>query len=96
MSRRLCPAGADDHGRPVFTDHDDPTTVCTVHGAPESGKPIPPGLKLATVKPDEDGHHMLIEEIDLAGGSGPAQVATDAYRENWDRTFRSTRTRQAN
>lgn len=96
MSRRYCPAGVDDHGHPVFTDHDDPTSVCTVYGEPESGKPLPPGRKLAMVKPAEDGRHMVIEELDLAGGSGPAQVATDTYRANYDRTFKASRTRRAN
>jgi hypothetical protein len=50
----------------------------------QSGKPVPLGGKLVTLKPDRDGEHFQIDEIDL---SGPARVSTPAYRKGWEQTF---------
>lgn len=50
----------------------------------ESDKPLPAGATMLHVEPHRDGRHHMLE---LVGVSGPPQVATDAYREGWDRIF---------
>jgi hypothetical protein len=51
----------------------------------KDGQPISPGAHLIDIKkPGADGW----SEIEtLFGGDGPAQVATPAYREGYDRIF---------
>lgn len=49
------------------------------------GAPVPPGAELAQVDgPCVDGWHGITS---LFGGDGPAQVATPAYRDGYDRIF---------
>lgn len=50
----------------------------------KSGKPVPLGAQLATIALDADGEHY---RVDVIGLSGPAQVATDAYRAGWACAF---------
>jgi hypothetical protein len=85
MSRkRYCHAGYDDEGRAVFAEHgSDGTDTRTIVGAPEDGKPIPPGRGLALVTAEPDGRHVTMEDVITPG---PPQVATESYRRNWDAT----------
>ena len=55
--------------------------------AAQSGKAVPMGAKLAWVQPDDDGEHYSVDVLDTGAGAGPAQIATEAYRGGWDRTF---------
>lgn len=50
----------------------------------KSGEPIPPGAEFVRVGPDRDGWRD-VETIYKTGG--PAQVATPAYRDGYDRIF---------
>jgi len=51
----------------------------------QSGVPVPDEARLVECK---DGKWTIHESIgELKGGTGPAQVATDEYRESWERTF---------
>jgi hypothetical protein len=55
----------------------------------QSGKPVPPGCGLAMVyPPDEDGHSEYEVIVRPSSSSGPPQVATSAYRQGWDATFK--------
>lgn len=52
----------------------------------KDGDPIPPGQELIHVgKPGRDGWR----KVTTLYRSGPAQVATPSYRENYDRVFGS-------
>lgn len=57
----------------------------------ESGKPIPPGGKIAVLRPCDDieGHYEcdVIDTGELASGNGPPQVASLSYRRGWDTVF---------
>jgi len=77
----------------------DEVTVGTFGGMKE-GRPIPEGAELVRVDPTcHDGWHDATvlyshsalepepEEVEETHGSGPAQVATPAYREGYDRIF---------
>lgn len=87
-SRRHCLLGHDVNGHPVYMPASGKDrSPRTLIGPAEDGKPIPPGCGLASVEVDDDGEHAMIEEIVAAPHSGPAQVATDVYRKNWDATF---------
>lgn len=69
----------------TLVDHcpDDGTTITV---APLSeGDPILPGQRVATFQELPDGH-VEYEEYVL-NSSGPAQVATDAYRRGYEETF---------
>lgn len=86
MKRRYHIAGATPDGRTVFEDCQ--SGKKRTMEAVQEGKPIPADAELAMVLPDEDGHHVTMEDVgDLR--SGPVQVATPAYRSGWDRTFGS-------
>jgi hypothetical protein len=53
------------------------------HGRPmREGEPLMPGMHIALA--DE---HGVLRRVDGLPQSGPAQVATPAYREGWSRTF---------
>ena len=52
----------------------------------KSGEPLSPGARLCQVTPDETGH-VELEPIEVPGLGGPAQVASKAYRDGWDRIF---------
>jgi hypothetical protein len=51
----------------------------------EEGRPMPDNAHLLT---KEDGVIRVGPSVEeLKAGSGPAQVATPAYRDSWDRVF---------
>lgn len=56
-----------------------------------SGQPLPPGGKIAHLKPcDDRDDHYECEVVDvetLASGSGPPQVANLSYRRGWENIF---------
>ena len=54
---------------------------------PTEGSPIYPGTEIMTVDAHCDGGWHAAETVYRSGGEGPAQVATDEYREGWDRIF---------
>jgi hypothetical protein len=62
----------------------------------EQGRPIAPGAQVVQLSPREASPHLfdvkVQYEVDAKGTAGaplhgPAQVATRAYRESWERTF---------
>jgi hypothetical protein len=63
----------------------------------EHGRPIAPGAQVVQLSPRDAAPNLydVKVEYEVAGASaarapeshGPAQVATRAYRESWDRTF---------
>jgi hypothetical protein len=67
----------------------------------ESGRPLAPGGQVVQLSPRGGSASNLYDvkvEYEVPGGraseaseapSGPAQVATPAYRDSWDRTFGS-------
>lgn len=54
-----------------------------------SSRPESPALFDVHVECSVPAEATHKDEGDTAGRSGPAQVATTAYRESWERTFRS-------
>lgn len=52
--------------------------------ATKNGEPLGPNSEICHVTRGKDGWHKLTR---LAGGDGPAQVATSAYRDGFDRIF---------
>src|SRR5512135_3145602 len=74
----------------------DGTQICLRHTADHElrigtllplveGQSIPENARLVT---EEDGLYKVGKSIhELKAGAGPAQVATDDYRKNWERTF---------
>jgi hypothetical protein len=54
----------------------------------KDGTPLVPGSELIDIK-EQGGRYMAktIYKVPLAGGDGPAQVATPAYRDSYDRIF---------
>jgi len=90
--RRHCLVGFNDEGRPLFKAAGS-KRVYVVCDTLEEGKALPPGYGLAHVEVEPDGRHAMIENIvapperDESDSAGPAQVATDAYRKGWERTF---------
>ena len=84
--RRYCPAGFNEAGRPVYVDHET-GEARSVSAAPTDGKALAPGRGLALISPDDDGVHVVMEDVVSPGG--PAQVATPAYRSGWEQTFGS-------
>lgn len=75
---------------------DDDRKVVVRLDKPKSGAPIPMGRELCRVKPDDSGHFEIDESLagplfedNSSGGGGPAMVATNEYRDGWDRTFGS-------
>jgi hypothetical protein len=54
----------------------------------ESGAPMVPGNELVRMMKDPDvAPGWRVESIYRPTSAGPAQVATPAYRENWDSIF---------
>jgi hypothetical protein len=50
-----------------------------------SGVPVPDEARFVECK---DGRWTIHESVaEFKGGHGPTQVATDGYRESWERTF---------
>lgn len=49
---------------------------------------LTPGSEVVDIE-EHDGRHMAktIYKVPLAAGEGPAQVATPAYRDGYDRVF---------
>lgn len=54
----------------------------------KDGVSLTPGAELIDVE-ERDGRYMAktIYKVPLSGGDGPAQVATPAYRDGYDRIF---------
>jgi hypothetical protein len=73
-----------EHGDRLFEECGDDSGRIYRAARARSGKPVPLGAQLATIAPDEDGEHYL---VDVIGLSGPAQVATEAYRSGWVTAF---------
>lgn len=80
------------------------------YGPVKEGRPLPEGAELLSVgEPDQDGWRDVTvlyrherddsgEDVEVAVSpdrSGPAQVATPAYRAGYDRIFGKTRVGQA-
>ncbi|MBV8284106.1 MAG: hypothetical protein JO175_05600 [Candidatus Eremiobacteraeota bacterium] len=87
MKRRYCHAGYNENGDPVFVEHGNPSAPTrALTGVAVEGKPVAPGSGLALVEFEEDGHAMM-EDVVEPTSSGPAKVATDAYRRGWDKAF---------
>jgi hypothetical protein len=61
----------------------------------QDGAPVPPGADLVNLGPDDGSGWRPVETLyssgetgaRKAGGDGPAQVATPAYRDGYDRIF---------
>lgn len=57
----------------------------------QEGKPIPPRGEVVRLKPRAGMPRVCDVEVayggDTEGRSGPAQVASKAYRDNWDAVF---------
>lgn len=60
------------------------------------GRALAPNAEIVTLSPREGqpnvcdvevAHRVAPPAAPRAGGDGPAQVATEAYRESWDRIF---------
>lgn len=83
-SETLKPLVGDENGG-LALHQDGEHTCITPFQAAHNGQPI--DVTRAFV-PRGDGR---FERLDRSGGSlhGPAQVATEAYRESWNRTFLS-------
>ena len=75
-----------DGGVAVHTDGDH---VCFgEYGRPKQGQNLA-GLKLITID-EQKGEYQAVDTgggAKLCAGGGPAQVATEEYRESWERTF---------
>jgi len=56
----------------------------------KDGQPIPEGATMMTLEPRENGQHgfKVVNEY----RHGPVQVATPAYRQNYDRIFGGSQT----
>lgn len=54
----------------------------------KDGTSLTPGSELIDIE-EHDGRYMAktLYKVPLAGGDGPAQVATPAYRDGYDRIF---------
>jgi hypothetical protein len=76
--RVFLPFGSSRDGTPAFRVLDDGGLQVGVARQVRDGKPMMPGEDLAVCW--SDGYRV----VEL---SGPAQVATPAYRAGWDRTF---------
>lgn len=86
MKKRYCHLGTNENGHPVFADAETGTDVRAFVG-PAEGRTLISGRQLVLVEPEEDGKHVMLEDVDLGETGGPAQVATTAYRAGWDATF---------
>lgn len=53
----------------------------------EDGRPLPEGAEIVKVALRRDGDDWHDVEVLYRNASGPAQVATPAYREGYDRIF---------
>jgi hypothetical protein len=59
----------------------------------EHGRPMTPGAQVVQLTPRETSPHLFDVKVEYevdagsAAAHGPAQVATRAYRESWERTF---------
>lgn len=82
--KRYCHVGYTPEGNLVYSDPAGKDTRALT-GRPVQGKSIPPGRGLSLVEFEPDGEHAVME--DVVTPSGPAQVATPAYRAGWDHTF---------
>ncbi len=82
MKKRFHHAGYTPEGDLVYADGSERRVLT---GTPEPGKPIPPGTGLSLVTFESDGEHAVMEDVVTPGG--PPQVATESYRQGWDRTF---------
>jgi len=74
----------DPHHAVVVNENGDKQNVCIAPA--EDGKTVPPGRELVYVdhtKPNHDGSFTILARHK----SGPAQVASKAYRDNYDAIF---------
>jgi hypothetical protein len=69
--------------------------VCDVEVLYRTPSPPTPGGDAAGAAPEKTGPNKANAEKAEASKSGPAQVATERYRDNWDRTFGSTGRRRS-
>lgn len=76
--------GALPDGATVFQDCE--TGAVRAMNPLQEGKPIPSDARLALAEPEDDGEHVMMQDLGDVH-SGPAQVATASYRSGWDRTF---------
>lgn len=76
--------GSTPDGATVFQDCE--TGAVRAMDPLREGKPIPSDARLMLAQPLDDGEHVTIEDLGDVH-SGPAQVATAAYRDGWTRTF---------
>jgi hypothetical protein len=53
----------------------------------QDGAPVRPGAELANVSAESRDGWRKLTSLYKAAGDGPAQVATPAYREGYDRIF---------
>ena len=64
------------------------TTELAYVEPPQDGKVLAPGEEIATTRARGDGTHEIVDSYVRPGGK-PAQVATEEYRNGWQRTFSS-------
>jgi hypothetical protein len=80
------------HGQACIRHRPDESIHVGVLRSVKEGVPIVAGAELVKVRPAGDGTYDVTS---IYGGSseessnGPAQVATDEYRDGWDRVFGS-------
>ena len=79
-----------DHGDGSFTveRHRNGETELGVLQTGVEGRPIPPGVELLDIsrRGDTDTYDARVM-YKMAGGNGPAQVATPKYKAGWDAVF---------
>lgn len=61
------------------------TTELAVVAPLVEGRPLAPGEEVATTRDRGDGTREIVDSY--VHGSKPAQVATEGYRNGWERTF---------
>lgn len=72
-------------GTPLLRIREDGSGSVGVLQPLKDGQPAPPGLEVVHLE-HQFGNVYRVQT--LVGGSGPAQVATKAYRDNYDSIFR--------
>jgi len=86
---RLLAPVATPHGPGMVLKECGPKGETVVSVPLRPGKPVLPGLEVVTLEAIDDEHfdsETIVEASGLAH-SGPAQVATETYRENWEEIF---------
>jgi len=89
MKKKYHYEGRDDDGTDVFSECGSDRSLGLK--SPEYGEPLQPGQAVVQVKPLADREHFeidtIVERAEDGTISGPAQVATEEYRNGWDATF---------